>query len=164
MRGEIAYLVKGRSLSDFTDAKVVGYKMPKKKSRKEIIHEEIKRKQEKEEKIYKTKEDLEQKLPKKRIPVSYLLKHGDKIELEYALEYYKNEFPLLKFNATGEILDSGIKLKNRYEVWTLMLPFHIYKNIIFLKTKLTCITGEDILEKIEEYPKYSEIIKKYITK
>ena len=158
-------MVKGRSSSGFIDeaTKVVEHEVPKKKSRREIIHEEVKEKEEK--KYYKTEKALEKKLPKKRIPLFALYEYDCKIKLEYALEYYKNEFPLLKFNAEGEELGSEIKLKTHYDAWTLLLPINIHKDVMFslTRTRVTYITGEEILETMKEHPKYSEIIKKYIT-
>lgn len=173
MMGGIAYLGQDRSLSEVLDEaedRGYGYEVAKKKKKgwslRQRIHGEIKEKKKKQKEDYNTEQDTYKKkkneLPKKNVPVSALYKRGCKIELRTAMRYYKDEFELLKFDPDGEILGSEIKLKNRYEPWFLLLPYPTHKEIIFSieRTKITYITGEDIIEVVKEDPRYAKILKK----
>ncbi len=151
------YLGTSRSLHDLIDEaeKTVRHKVSKEKSRRERIHEEVKEKE-----YYKDEEDLEEEETEKRIPLSYLLQHGDKITLEYALEYYKDEFKKLRFDPKGEILGSEMRLRNRFEAWFLLVPLDIYKNVLMTipRRKIPYITGKDIIEVVKEDYPYTKIV------
>jgi len=131
-----------RSLGNLIDESKEILRHTNEKSMRERIHTEVN-----EKKYYKGEEDLEEEGTEKRIPLSYLLQHGDKITLEYALEYYKDEFKKLRFDPKGEILDLEMRLRNRFEAWFLLVPLDIYKDVLMAipRRKIPYITGKDII-------------------